>query len=435
MELVLQQKQKLNLMMTVELRQAISLLQYSTIDLYHFIRNQESENPLIELVEKEEQHFTFERNSKLGSTDYSKKNPIDFVANNEEDERKRLTEQVRWLDIAEQERNILLFLVHNLDANGYLPLTVAEISTLLQIDEKAVKNGITLLQQLEPIGVGARNLSECLLLQLNYYYPEEEVVEQIVINYLEDLANKKWQAIAKSLDISLTEVKAAFDLIRTLNPRPCILESRETEYLYPDIILEKNDGKLDVYLNDGYLPKINFNSQYTDRLYDKSDLNYVQDKFRSYQMLVNSIEQRRSTILKITEAVLQKQSAFFNEGFKALKPLTLKEIADEINMHESTISRATSNKTLQTPEGTFDFRIFFTSKLETEDGNSTSQTKVKLLLEEYIKEENKYKPHSDQKIADYFKTKKGITISRRTVAKYREELNIPSSSKRKEIRI
>ncbi|WP_245975459.1 RNA polymerase factor sigma-54 [Oceanobacillus chungangensis] len=432
---MLQQKQKLNLMMTVELRQAISLLQYSTIDLYHFIRNQESENPLIELVEKEEQHFTFERNSKLGSTDYSKKNPIDFVANNEEDERKRLTEQVRWLDIAEQERNILLFLVHNLDANGYLPLTVAEISTLLQIDEKAVKNGITLLQQLEPIGVGARNLSECLLLQLNYYYPEEEVVEQIVINYLEDLANKKWQAIAKSLDISLTEVKAAFDLIRTLNPRPCILESRETEYLYPDIILEKNDGKLDVYLNDGYLPKINFNSQYTDRLYDKSDLNYVQDKFRSYQMLVNSIEQRRSTILKITEAVLQKQSAFFNEGFKALKPLTLKEIADEINMHESTISRATSNKTLQTPEGTFDFRIFFTSKLETEDGNSTSQTKVKLLLEEYIKEENKYKPHSDQKIADYFKTKKGITISRRTVAKYREELNIPSSSKRKEIRI
>ncbi|AXI10313.1 RNA polymerase sigma-54 factor [Oceanobacillus zhaokaii] len=435
MELVLQQKQKLNLMMTVELRQAISLLQYSTIDLYQFIREQELENPLIELVEREDKQLPFDGNMRSGGSDYSKNNPIDFLAAEDKDERKKLIEQVRWLDIEEWECNILIYLVNNLDANGYLPLNATEISSLLRIDEETVQHGIALLQQLEPIGVGARNFSECLLLQLKYHYPEEKVTEQIIMHHLENLANKKWQAIASTLKISLSEVKSAFDLIRTLNPRPCILDSRETEYLFPDIIIEKNAGKLDVYLNDGYLPKINFNNQYTDGLHDKNDLNFVQDKYRSFQMLVNSIEQRRNTILKITQAVLKKQAAFFTDGLTALQPLTLKEIADEINMHESTVSRATSNKTIQTPEGTIDFRIFFTSKIETADGNSTSQTKVKLLLEEFIREENKYKPHSDQKIADHFKTKKGITISRRTVAKYREELNIPSSSKRKEIRI
>src|SRR5699024_4895591 len=145
--------------------------------------------------------------------------------------------------------------------------------------------------------------------------------------------------------------------------------------------------------------------------------------------------QRRNTILKVTQAIISRQRDFFNKGMSALKPLTLKEIADEIDMHESTVSRATSDKVVQTPMGTFDIRMFFTSKLKSENGNSESQTKVKLMMEEFIKNENKYQPYSDQKIAEFFKTKKGITISRRTVAKYRSQLNILPSSKRKEIRV
>ncbi|GAB3793355.1 RNA polymerase factor sigma-54 [Virgibacillus kimchii] len=434
MELVLQQKQKLNLVMTMELRQAIAILQYSTVELYDYLQEQELENPLIELKDRDGDHYD-KGSIPIKSTGSEAKNPIDFMPDEKTGERDELLEQVAWLDVTPSQRALLNHLVLNLDANGYLPLQADEIAVELGMDKEEVSSGINMLQSLEPAGVGAGNLAECLYLQVKAYYPEATVTGLIIKDHLEQLASKKWQEIARTLNIELAEVKTAFELIRSLNPKPCRLDQKPIEYVNPDIIVEATDGGLEVYLNDKYLPKVEFDYSYNNTL-DNNGLNkYIKDKYKNYQMLISSLEQRRNTILKVTQAIIKKQQDFFTEGFSGLQPLTLKEVADEIGMHESTVSRATMNKFIQTPKGTFEFRIFFTSKLNTDNGEEASQTKVKLLLEEHIKNENKYKPYSDQKIADYFKTEKGITISRRTVAKYREELNIPSSSKRKEIKI
>lgn len=434
MELVLQQKQTLNLMMTTELRQAIELLQYSTYELHQFLQEQELENPLIELVEKEQEPLYKNRQTEWKSSG-STQDPLDFIASDDEGMREKLIEQTQWLDIEEIKRNILRYLVLNLDENGYLPLSDTEISAQLGVDETEVQEAIEVLHQLEPIGVGARNLSECLLLQLRHYYPEEKLVESIINHYLDFLADRKWNEIAKIMNITLLEVKEAYEFIRKLNPKPCTLSSNTAvEYLNPDIIIDHDGEDFIVQLNDSYIPEIRFNSQYSD-LPNSKISEYVQGQFKNYQWLQNSIEQRRSTILKIINVILIKQSDFFTKGFAALKPLTLKEVADEIDMHESTVSRATTNKVIQTPKGSFDLRVLFSTRLNHENGNAMSQTKVKLLLEEIVKQENKYKPFSDQKIADYFKMKKEITISRRTVAKYRDELNIPSSSKRREFKV
>ncbi|ASN06129.1 RNA polymerase factor sigma-54 [Virgibacillus necropolis] len=430
MELVLQQKQTLNLKMTTELRQAIQLLQYSTYELYQFIQEQQLENPLIELKEKVPDSFYTNKINKAVHTD-----PLDFIATNDKGMREHLIEQTQWLSINEKEKKLIHYLILNLDENGYLPLQVDVIATELCLNEKQVNKGIKLLQQLEPVGVGARNLKECLLLQVKFYYPEKAQLACVIEEYLDLLANKKWNEIASHMNITLSEVKVIHDLIQNLDPKPCTsISNSRADYLNPDIIVEqKGDGYV-AYLNDAYLPEIRVSSQYTDFKTGNNELStYIQGHFKSYQWLLSSIEQRRSTILKVVNVILRRQHNFFMNGFTELQPLTLKEVADEIEMHESTVSRATMNKVIQTPGGSFDIRKLFNSKLSSDDGNHASQAKVKLLLKDFVEKESKQKPFSDQKIAYYFKTKKGISISRRTVAKYREELKIPSSSKRKEI--
>ena len=239
------------------------------------------------------------------------------------------------------------------------------------------------------------------------------------------------------MKISMAEVKELHDFILSLNPQPCSFTcDHSTEFMTPDIIVELKDEEFVFHLNDGYLPAIQLNRDYSHFLYAKDDVSkYMQTQYKNYQWLLTSIEQRRNTIIKIVSVLLDKQRNFFKNGLSSLKPLTLKEVAEVIEMHESTVSRATANKTIQTPHGTYELRTLFTSKLETSDGNSISQTKVKTLLEEFIASENKFKPYSDQKIAEYFNMEQGISISRRTISKYREELRIPPSSKRKEIQV
>ena len=432
MELMLQQKQTLNLVMTPELRQAIELLQFSTYELYQFLQERALENPLIDLVEKHD--VPGDQAPSIWKVDDENKNPIDFVSSGEKGMREILIDQARWLNITEKNWNVLRYLILNLDENGYLPLTNNEIATQLNISNEKVEEGIQLLQRMEPAGLGARNLSECLLLQVQRYYPDEKLAKKVITEHLQLLADRKWETIAKKCNVTLEQVKEVYDLIQTLNPRPCTnISNPSVEYLHPDIIVEEEAGTFHIYLNDSYLPDIQFNSDYSELLSDKVPA-YVQNQFKNYQWLKNSMEQRRTTILKIMEVIINKQRDFFINGFKSLQPLTLKDVAKEIGMHESTVSRATANKVIQTPKGSFDLRLLFSTKLEGSQGETTSQTKVKVLLEDIIKKEDKYKPLSDQKISDLLK-EQGIKISRRTVAKYREELNIPSSSRRKEIKV
>ncbi|HEX6594236.1 MAG TPA: RNA polymerase factor sigma-54 [Bacillota bacterium] len=439
MKLTLQQEQKLQLVMTQQLRQAIEILQYSTYDLYQYIYEQALENPLIEIEESHDlPDSSSNSNSKVkGTTDDSETNPFDYIAGDEPNLQQQLMEQARLLRLSETDYKIVTTLIQHLDENGYLVLNTKEIALQMKTKDSAIENGLQLLQQLEPVGVGARSLQECLLLQLNYFYPREMIAKQIIHHYLHVLADRKWEIIADKMNISLAEVKHAYECIQTLHPKPgSLLSSTQSEYVYPDVLVKVANGKFTVSLNDRYLPRIRLNDHYLSFINQKTDeSNYIRNRYTHYRWLMNSIEKRRSTILKITEAIIRKQEEFFFHGLSSLKPLTLKDIAHEVGMHESTVSRATMNKVIQTPTGSYDFRTLFSSKLASNNGKPLSQTKVKFWLQELIQKENKYKPFSDQKISDYFKANKGINISRRTIAKYRQELNIPPSTKRKEIQI
>ncbi|HLQ82954.1 MAG TPA: RNA polymerase factor sigma-54 [Pseudogracilibacillus sp.] len=439
MKLVLQQKQQLNLVMTTELSQAIALLQYSTQDLYEFLKEQEIENPLLELVEKNDVLIDDRKNNYSIQSSEEYVDPIDFIASKEKTLTDQLLEQVNYKKIPEKVKQQLNYLILNLDEKGYLAFDKQSLAEDLKLTELEVDELINQLQLLEPIGVGAIDLANCLEIQLNYYYPDELLAKKIITTYLNELANKNWSDIAKKENVSLQEIQSAFEIIRSLNPKPASNHfSSSTTYVTPDIIIEsdESDDTFTVHLNDHYLPSLRFDQSYLhgNKLdYQLGD--FVQNQYKKYQWIKNSIEQRRNTIIKIMNVLLNKQARFFTDGLKSLKPLTLKEVALMIDMHESTVSRATDNKIIQTPAGTFELKSLFSTRLSTSSGEDISQSQVKRTLETIIKKEDKYKPLSDQKLAEQMKNDQGINISRRTIAKYRDELNIPSSSKRKEIKI
>ncbi len=434
MELVLQQKQELHVKMTFELRQAIELLQYSTYELEQYIRQQELENPLIELKEKENHNLEGDRFNHRSKSSSTSETTTDAIHSSDAKMRDELFDLAKFMFSDKYTQKLLNYLIYNLDDNGYLQFQELDY---LKFDEHEIEKGIHLLQSVGPTGIGARNLKECMLLQIQYTYPEEVVAKSLVKNHLDLVANHKWNEIATTLNIAMTEVKDLFDFIRTLNPRPCsFISDFSTAYMTPDIVVEFKNDELAFHLNDGNLPSIQMNKEYSHHLHSKDELStYINDYYKSYQWLLTSIEQRRNTMIKIVKVLLEKQNGFFKNGIQSLRPLTLNDVAEEIGMHESTVSRATMNKVIQTPNGSFDLRVLFTSKVSTIDGDSISQANVKTLLQSFVAQENKFKPHSDQKIADYFKTEEGISISRRTISKYREELKIPSSSRRKEIQV
>jgi len=435
--MIIQQQQNLKLVMTTELRQAIELLQLSTYELYQFIHEQVQENPFIELKQKEEMNpYSNQRSSKrINQHDVD---PVDFISAHEPTMYRKLLDQLTWLDLDDDEHQLVHYLILNLDENGYLNICFNDVCNRFQIGESEFKQAISILQSFEPTGIGARNLAECILLQAKEVYPEKELLVPLINDHLQQLADKQWKKISEQLNISLAEIKELFECIQSLNPKPAsILGNVKIEYVTPDIIIEQDSNDSNSFnftLNDYYVPSLYFNKQYSDEIIKTTENhNYVTNQYKKFQWLQQSIEQRRNTILKILKVIVKKQSNFLKNGFRALEPLTLKEVADEIDMHESTVSRATANKIVQTPVGTFELKNLFSTKLSTSSGQDASQTKVKSLLQELINNENKFKPLSDQKIAKTLKEENGINVSRRTIAKYRDELNIPASSRRKEI--
>lgn len=438
LEIGLIQKQTTTLVMTAELRQAITILQYSNFELLDFLKEEALENPLLEL--KEDKRFDVERTYQtntpfVSDTDDEKDSPIDYFQQKEESLRAFLFTQLRDFSLSKRERMILTFLIDNIDDAGYLTITLREASDILNVKEDEVATAFERFRQFEPVGVGARSLQECLLWQLEQLEKRSSLTEQIVKNDLVLFAEKKWAELAKKYDVSLGDIQASADLIHILNPKPGSAFSDETtKYLIPDVIVEKNKDSYIVTVNDYMLPSIQLNRQYEYLLtqMDKDEAQkYMQEKYNKVLWLIRSIEQRRLTLQKLVEAIVEKQRPFLEQGLAQLKPMTLKDIAEHINVHESTVSRAVRQKIIQTPKGLFELKDLFTSKVQSADGKGTSSTAVKHAIQQLIEAENKQKPLSDQKIADMLKVQEGITISRRTVAKYREELQIPSSAKRK----
>lgn len=440
MDVGLFQQQTTKLVMTTELRQAISLLQYSALDLSHYIQEQALENPLIELEENRAELVEERRQPKLSDTelargpyrDSEEKSPLDFISVEKTGIHEHLLEQLFYLRLPKKDEEVVKYFILNLNEDGYLTRPLTEFAETFAISEEEALDYLYIIQNMEPAGVGARNVSECLLIQLLKRKERDYLAEIIVENYMEMFAQKKWKELSKELSVTMQEIQQVYDTIQLLDPRPGNQYSSElTSYIVPDVIVEEENGEWIITVNDQYIPKIHFNEQYRSLLKaeKQSDLQqYVKEKYDELQWLLKSIHQRKWTLFQVAEAIVHFQADFLREGDKALKPLTLKEVADKIEVHESTVSRATTNKYIQTPRGVYPFKHFFSSK--TKEGG-TSSTSVKEYIQKLIEAEDKLKPLSDQKIVELLKEKENISVSRRVIAKYRDELNIPSSSKRK----
>ncbi|MFD4703860.1 RNA polymerase factor sigma-54 [Gottfriedia sp. NPDC058432] len=430
MEMNLMQKQSLKLAMTQELRQAITMLQFNAQELTDFLFEQSLENPLIE-VETPYNDYT---SSKIKQQTTSNGQGMELYTRRTETLQEELVSQLNELKIDNEEYKIIKYLIYNLDKNGFLMESDEELIHDLNISLVQLQICIEILQRFEPSGVGARSVKECLLIQLNGLEVDTTIAKQVIKDYFDLFVNKNWKEIAKKLKISLPDLQREIDLILTLQPRPGLNYFQDqVNYVAPDLTVEKIGGEFVVLINDKIMPRLKVLNEYSSILngqHEKEVSVYLKDKNNQVNWLMKSLEERKSTMLSVMNCILRKQIAFFEKGPANLKTLTLKEIAEELSLHESTISRTCKNKYVQTPFGLFEMKKFFHQGVSV-DGEELASTSVQVFIKQLVDEENKEKPFSDQKLVELLAEKHGVEISRRTVAKYRDILRIPGSSKRK----
>ncbi|PEJ58283.1 RNA polymerase sigma-54 factor [Bacillus sp. AFS002410] len=430
MEMNLMQKQSLKLAMTQELRQAITMLQFNAQELTDFLSEQSLENPLIEV----ETPYNDYPSSKIKQQTTVGGQGMELYTRRTETLQEELVSQLNELKIETEEYRIIKYLIYNLDKNGFLMESDEELIQELNISFVQLQICIEMLQRFEPAGVGARSVKECLLIQLNGLEAETTIANQVIDLYFDQFVNKNWKEIAKKLKISLPELQKEIDLILTLQPRPGLNYFQDqVNYVAPDLSVEKIGGEFVVLINDKIMPRLKVLSEYSSILngqHEKEVSTYLKDKNTQVNWLMKSLEERKSTMLAVMNCILRKQIAFFEKGPANLKTLTLKEIAEELSLHESTISRTCKNKYVQTPYGLFEMKKFFHQGVSV-DGEELASTSVQVFIKQLVDEENKEKPLSDQKLVELLAQKHGVEISRRTVAKYRDILRIPGSSKRK----
>lgn len=452
--LALEQVQKL--VMTPELRQAIQLLQFTSQELSEYIKQEIEKNPMLEPINNHIEQESIEEYS-IGEEEFDWKefienyDDISYKPEFDKDDKEynyeniikhtsslkeHLLFQLNVAGLDKREINIGRAIIENIDDNGYLVVDTKQIACDLGVAVERVENVLTVIQTFDPTGVGSRNLAECLLIQVREDKIDNPKIECIINNYLEDLAYNRLNKVSKELNMDLKEVQSIYDYIRTLEPKPGRAFGNhlsDVRYIIPDVNIEVVDGEYIISLNEITAPKLNINKHYREMIrkgLDSEASEYLKEKLAQALWIIRSIEQRRMTIYNVVKSILKFQKDFFEKGEKALKPLTLKEVADDINMHESTVSRAVNGKYMQTPRGLFELKYFFSSGLSTNKGQDISSTSIKAIIKEIIEGEDPKKPLSDQNISDILK-KRGIKISRRTVAKYRDEMGIPSSSIRR----
>ena len=453
--------QTTRMVMTQELRQSIALLQLSAQDLLDCIQEELAGNPLLEITEDEEDPVpdpqekeeeqtllqdTLETEYYLEEDDYAtsylhtepryERNPryLENCLSREKNLSDYLSLQLKTSGADECKQLMGEYLIGNLDTNGYLQGEPAEHARYLGVTLKEIWQGLSLIQSFDPPGVGACSLEECLLLQLKQIPTAHPDAEKIVARYLPELAAGKYPLVARKLGISLPELQGALSLIRRLNPKPgaCFGDATAVFYITPDIIVEKINGQYVVSCGDK-IPRLVVNSFYRTMLRQNRDENvrgFIKKNLEGAQWFIKSIEHRQKVIHQVAVEIVRVQEPFLERGLHHLKPLTLKAVADVVGVHESTVSRATTNKYMQTPRGLYPMKFFFPGSIGGEAGMLYANAGIKQTLRELIEEENRAVPLSDQQLAEMLH-EKGIKISRRTVAKYREELDIPPSFRRR----
>ncbi|MEK3948136.1 RNA polymerase factor sigma-54 [Paenibacillus peoriae] len=455
----LQQEQGFKLVMTPELRQAITILQYSSADLISFLHEQANNNPVIDLpefnmsigsIKEEAERFSQKDQGDLlehyrGGEKYpsvQRANPVtflDFVPNPNDTLFEHLNRQLGLVcGLTNSQRMVARYLIGNLNEMGYLELDVPTVASLLDVPIAEIEDMLLVIQSFDPPGIASYSLEECLLLQLQLAGMDDECIVRMVSNHLADLANNRIQKIADALEIGRQEVIQMADRIRKLNPCPgAAFAHKEQQYIIADITVEKANGEYLVLINDISAPRVEINPFYRQMMQDlpnSETKRFIHEKMNTAKWLINSLKQRRLTLLRVAKAIVEKQQDFFEHGVYFLKPITQKEIADKTGLHESTVSRAVSNKFIQTPRGLFELKFFFTSSLTSADGDAASSESAKKRIKNLIDDEDKQKPLSDQAITTLL-GKEGLHLSRRTVAKYREELRYLSSAKRKKFEV
>ena len=370
---------------------------------------------------------------------YSSENSIDFenMVKSTDNLYDSLMDELKYFKIEPEEKRICKYIIDSLDEDGYLRINDKEIYDELGVEASLFRSCLDIVQQLDPPGIGARNISECLILQLERMGISNNIVENIIMNDLELIGKNKLKDIARKYKISIEKCKEAIDIIRHLDPKPGRACSNDRcAYIQPDVIVEKVDGGYFVRTNDKDVYNIKINEFYRNMIKDSSSdheaKEFIKERLNSAANLIKNIESRKSTILRIAEAIVEEQYEFIEKGEKYIKPMKMKDIADKLDIHESTVSRGVNGKYMLTPFGLYEFKFFFNAALEKEDSSEgASSAGIKRSIREIIDAENKKKPLSDDTISKMLK-EKGVSVARRTIAKYREEMGIPSSSRRKE---
>jgi RNA polymerase sigma-54 factor len=484
MAIELKQQLKLTqqLVMTPQLQQAIKLLQLSRLELVDVVQQELTENPVLEeTVEVEEDlpaeirddaQVEPERSSepseegeptqeipqgdRLADLDWRSyadnyQQPGTGGVRNDDERRSleatltrrpSLADHLEWqLQLApctDEERHAAKCLIGNLDEHGYLRASVEEVARAAGVPEAVVELALVKVQSFDPAGVAARDLRECLLLQLDAMRLDLPIVRALVADHLDLLQKRDFRKLTKLLGATIEEVAAAANVVAQLEPRPGRQYGGDDPiYIVPDIYVHKIGEEFHIVLNEDGLPKLRINSLYRDVLgkganADKGTRDYVQEKVRSALWLIKSIHQRQRTIYKVMQSIIKNQREFFERGIAFLRPLNLRDVADDIGMHESTVSRVTTNKYAHTPQGIFELKYFFNSSINRVDGEAIASESVKEKIRKIISAEDSRRPLSDQRIAVMLRSS-NIDIARRTVTKYREAMNILSSTKRRRV--
>jgi RNA polymerase sigma-54 factor len=349
-----------------------------------------------------------------------------------------LLEQLHLAPLTPIDMQIGEYLLWCVDDVGYLTCDLEAVAEQFNIEVPAVEKVLRVIQRFDPVGIGARNLRECLLIQLEEKTPRDGMAIRMLEECYEDFSNKRFEKIAKKLDLPLDQVKRIMDAVARLNPKPGERNVAVSEnIIVPDVIVENDDGKLEVTLNDWNMPRLRINESYKQLLKEKDKVNketrdYIRQRLESARWLINSIYQRRSTILRVMESIVKHQRDFFEKGKEFLRPMILKDIADDVSLDISTVSRVTSGKYVQTEYGIFELKYFFSERMETADGDEVSNKLIKEKIREIIGKEDPKNPFNDEEISDMLR-KDGFIVARRTVAKYREQSMIPVARLRRNI--
>ncbi len=476
---------KQELKINPRLYQAMDLLYMPLLDLQQHLKQELLNNPFLEMVEPEEDEEEQEEAEAESQTDAEDKGPDDAIdweeilldgfdagGRREEHEEKEyyepvtvdsrdlsdhLRDQVNLLDLSERQMTLAEEFIGDINEDGYLACPVEEIVTGLNdvivkalaeegLDDEdfvpfTVEEGeamLAIIQNLDPPGVGARDLRECLMLQLREAGLEQSVPFRLVRDCFDELINHRWSEISKRFGISPADVQRAADEIAKLDPKPGLVHSAASDnYIIPDLIVDKIDGRYHIFLNDHNLPRLKLSRAYQEiardkKKFDGENKEFISNKLNSANWMIQAIEQRRQTMLKVMNYIVDRQREFFERGVQYLKPLTLREVAEVINMHESTVSRVTNEKYVQTPRGVLPLKFFFSSGLSTTGGEDVSARGIKAQIEKLVADEDPKHPLTDQAIVNILK-ESGVQIARRTVAKYRDQLGVLSARMRKRV--